>query len=660
MSPGRSTAEHLRALLWCSAAFVGAVLLHLEQLSLWATLVALACASWAVAAARGLVRLPARGLRAAMALALTAVVLGRFHTLNGLSAGTALLVVMGSIKLLEAQRRRDRLIVVGAALFLLLAACLEQQGLGRVPLYALHAWLCCAALAVIASPERGFGDRAALALAARSMLFALPLALVLFAFFPRLSGSFWALPKSGQAVTGLSDMMDPGSISELTESNDPALRVRFEGAPPPPQERYWRGPVLHEFNGYQWRASATHFYLPHKWLPIGPAYRYRVTLEPSAGLWWFALDTIDGEPPHAHLTFDRQLVGFRPVTQPLTYEAESHTETRSTDALSRYEREYDLDFPRERNPRAQALAVQLRGAVESPERFAQSVLEVFRRGGFEYTLTPPRTDLNSVDDFLFNTRSGFCGHFASAFVLLMRAGGVPARVVTGYLGGEWNPFGGYFVIRQSDAHAWAEIWIDGRGWVRVDPTGVVAPERLQRGILDLLPNAVSGSERLMHGLRWLSTLRQSWDAANAWWADRFIGYDMRAQLSLLRDFGIPFPGWSQLGWGLAAGLAAWLMLTAWQLGRLPRAPRPDRLAHAYGRLCAKLARIGLARVSHHGPLAYGDWVALRRPDLDASVRPLLARYAELRFGPQAGEAAVSAFEQAVRALRLRARGSRGN
>jgi transglutaminase-like putative cysteine protease len=646
--------------LWCAAAFLGGVLLHLGQLSLWATLVALACASWAVAAGRGLVRLPARALRAVMALALTAIVLARFHTLNGLTAGTTLLVVMGSIKLLEAQRRRDRLIVVGAALFLLLAACLEQQGLGRVPGYALHAWLCCTALAVVATPDRSFGNRPALALAARSLLLALPLALVLFAFFPRLSGSFWALPKGGAAVTGLSDTMDPGSISELTESDEPALRVRFDGTPPPPQERYWRGPVLHEFNGYQWRASLARFYLPHQVEPLGPAYRYRVTLEPSAGPWWFALDTVDVEPPQAHLTFDRQLVGFEPITHPLTYEAQSHTQTRSTDALSRRERAYDLDFPRARNPRAQALAAQLRSAADSPGAFAQRVLELFRQGGFEYTLTPARTNLDSVDDFLFNTRSGFCGHYASAFVLLMRAGGVPARVVTGYLGGEWNPFGGYFVIRQSDAHAWTEIWIDGRGWTRVDPTAVVAPERLQRGILDLLPNAVSGSERLVHELRWLSTLRQSWDAASSWWTDRIIGFDMRAQLSLLRQFGIPFPGWQQLGWALTVGLAAWLGITAWQLGRLPRPSRPDRLAHSYARLCDKLARVGLARLPHYGPLAYGEWVTLRRPDLGTCVRPLLERYAELRFGPNAGEAAVSAFEQAVTRLRMRARASREN
>jgi transglutaminase-like putative cysteine protease len=644
--------------MWCAAAFVGGVLLHLEQLPLWATLVALVCASWAVAAARGLVRLPGRALRTVMALTLTAIVLARFHTLNGLTAGTALLVVMGSIKLLEAQRRRDRLIVVGAALFLLLAACLEQQGLGRVPVYALDAWLSCAALAVVATPDRSFGNRAALALAARSLLVALPLALVLFAFFPRLSGSFWALPRSGAAVTGLSDTMDPGSISELTESNEPALRVKFDGLPPPPQERYWRGPVLHEFNGYQWRASPSRFYLPRQVEPLGPAYRYRVTLEPSAGQWWFALDTVDVEPPHARLTFDRQLVGFEPITHPLTYEAESHTRTRSTAALSARERAYDLDFPRARNPRAQALAVQLRSDANSPVAFAQRVLELFRQGGFEYTLKPPRTDLDSVDDFLFNTRSGFCGHYASAFVLLMRAGGVPARVVTGYLGGQWNPFGGYFLIRQSDAHAWSEIWIDGRGWMRVDPTAVVAPERLQRGILDLLPNAVSRSERLLHGLRWLDTLRESWDAASAWWTDRFIGFDMRAQLALLRQFGIPFPGWQQLGWALTAGLAAWLGLTAWQLGRLPRPPRPDRLAQAYARLCEKLARVGLARLPHYGPLAYGEWVTLRRPDLAAGVRPLLERYAELRFGPHAGEAAVSAFERAVTRLRMRARASR--
>jgi hypothetical protein len=278
---------------------------------------------------------------------------------------------------------------------------------------------------------------------------------------------------------------------------------------------------------------------------------------------------------------------------------------------------------------------------------------MFRTGGFEYSLTPPRLDFNSVDDFLFHTRSGFCGHYASAFVTLMRAAGVPARVVTGYLGGEWNPLGHYFVLRQSDAHAWTEIWVDGRGWTRVDPTAVVAPERLTRGILDVLPDAVSGPERLLHRVPWLMALRQAWDAADAWWSTRVLGFSLQSQFALLRELGLSASGWAPLGWALAGGLAAWLGVLAWQLGRLPRS-KPDRLARSYLTLCAKLARHGVPRAAHEGPLDYARGLTARRPQLASVVTPLLERYAQLRFGPASSSHArsVAAFERAVARLRL--------
>jgi hypothetical protein len=265
-----------------------------------------------------------------------------------------------------------------------------------------------------------------------------------------------------------------------------------------------------------------------------------------------------------------------------------------------------------------------------------------------------------VDDFLFRTRRGFCGHFASAFVMLMRAGGVPARVVTGYLGGEWNPIGGYLLVRESDAHAWAEVWLRDGGWTRVDPTVAVAPERLMRGIDDFLPDAVSAPERLILDVHWITSVRQAWDAANAWWTRQVIGFDSDAQLGLLRELGIAVPRPAQLGWALAIALTAWLAVMAWQLGRLPHPPRPDRIARAYQRLCVKLARAGVPRAPDQGPIAYADCVAERRPDLAATARLLLGTYAELRYGSAAGGTRASRladFERAVARWRVRPRAS---
>jgi protein-glutamine gamma-glutamyltransferase len=648
----------LRPLLWSLAAFLTGVLLHLQRVPVWATATALLCAAWSAAICARRLRAPGRWITGALAVALVAAVLAIFHTLNGVTAGTTLLVGMGSFKLLEAHQRRDRYIVIGAALFLLLAACLSEQDLAYAPLYAAQAWLCCSALAVVAHPRSTFGDRAAATLAARSLLVALPFALIAFLLFPRLAGAFWALPQSGAAVTGIADTMSPGAISDLSESRDPAFRVWFDGPLPPPAERYWRGPVLHDFDGFTWSR-------PQAWslgsdiesvLPLGPAYAYRVTLEPSSQHWWFALDTVEESPGRSvRLTPDHVLISTRLVTEPVTYRAVSHTLVRDAGPLPRRMRWRDLHLPSGRNPRAVALAARLRARAGSDGRFVGAVLEFLRTGGFQYTLTPPQLGSDSVDDFLFNTRRGFCDHFASAFVTLMRAGGVPARVVTGYLGGEWNRFGGYLLVRQSDAHAWAEVWLEGRGWTRVDPTAVVAPERLTRGILDFLPSAASAPVRLMLESQWLSSVRQAWDAANAWWTNQVIGFNLNTQLNLLRRLGFAAPRPIQLVWLLTVAVAGWLAVTTWQLGRLPRPPRPDRLARAYRRLCLKLARAGAPRAHHLGPLAYAEAIARRRPDLASITGPLLAAYAELRYGAASGQSRdgwIAAFERGVARLRV--------
>jgi transglutaminase-like putative cysteine protease len=635
--------------LWTTTAFVAAALLHVDRIPVWATAVLIACAAWQLSvAARKLPALP-KAAQILLACILVTCVLVTFHTLNGLAAGTVLLVVMGSIKLLETHSRRDRYIVVGTALFLLLAACLDRQGLARMPLYLAEAGLCCSALAITAYGGAGLEFRAAGKLAARSLLLALPLALVFFVFFPRLPGGFWALPASDEAVTGLGESMSPGSISQLTASYEPAFRVRFAGPIPPPQERYWRGPVLHDFDGYSWSRGAGHAYRQQPLRYLGAPFRYSVTLVPDANRWWFALDTVAGSPDKRVLFgYDYDLVARDPVTQPTTFDALSYTHTESAEALPSYARQMETALPQSRNPRTRQLAVSLRARAVTDPEFVRAVIDFLRGGGFQYSLTPPKLDFDSVDDFLFHTRAGFCGHYASAFVALMRAGGVPARVVTGYQGGEWNPIGGYFVVRQSDAHAWAEVWIDGRGWRRIDPTAIVAPERLRRGILDLLPDAVSGRTRLLHATPFLAHLLQGWDALNTAWNERIVKFDFNTQLGILERLGVHSADWMALVAALGSGLVGWLAWIAWHIGRSAGARPPDPLARAYARLCRKLARAGVARDAHEGPLDYAAKIARRRPDLALRARLLLMRYAQLRYGRVSAAAAATAIPEFAR------------
>ena len=650
-------------LLWVCAAVAAAMLLDATQVAAWITIAALGLVGWRLAAAFGAVRLPGGSVRIALGLALVAAVFAQFHTLNGLAPGTAMLMLMAAIKLLETRRRRDQYVVIGGALFLLLAACLDRQELLRVPLYGLEALLCCSALAVVAhapdtdttavAAHAGLRTPEAIALAGRTLLYALPLSVLLFLFFPRLPGHFWAVQSGDDALTGLGDTLTPGSITELTASYDIAFRVRFDGAPPAPSERYWRGPVMHEFDGSTWKVG---WYSPGQTQRLdctSPPYRYRIYLEPTSRHWWLALDTVMGAPSASvRYTDDYQLIAAQPVDRPLTYDAVSCADTRSLAPLSRAARLEDTSLPPGRNPRAYALASQLRRRAGSDAAFVQAVLAFLHTGGFSYSLTPPPLGSQPVDDFLFQTRTGFCGHYASAFVDVMRAGGVPARVVTGYLGGQLNPYDGTFIVRQSDAHAWAEVWLEGRGWTRVDPTAVVAPGRLDSGILDLLPGSVSAPERLVHAWPWLGAALERWEAVNGWWNDSVVGFNYNAQLDLLAALGFRSPELRDAGWAFAVALLTWLAWIAWQFGKEPGRPRPDRLGRAYQRLCRKLARTGLPRAPDQGPLAYAHAIIRLRPDLAARVRPLLEEYAALRYGPPSGRD-LGAFERAVTRLSIR-------
>ena len=648
-------------LMWATVAFGAGVLLNADRIPPWAPAVALLFIAWRVLAARRRIDVPRPLVRSVIAVLLVASVLVRFNTINGLSAGTALLALMGAMKVLETRAQRDQFIVVGAALFMLLAACLDRQGLIRAPLYLLHAWLCCAALAVVAyapadsrARRSSFDTRAAVLLAGRSLAFALPLAVALFVFFPRLPGAFWAIPRANEATTGLGDEMSPGSISELTASYEVVFRAHFDGAPPPPQERYWRGPVLHDFDGFAWRRSTVSLIRQDPLEYLGPQYHYRISLEPSAQRWWFSLDTATGSPaPKVFFTFDYQLISTEAVTEPTSYQLVSHTMTRATRELAAEARRYDTRLPANRNPRSRELALQLRQKSASDAAYVTAVLNYLGTGGFQYSLTPPKLGFDSVDDFLFKTHLGFCGHYASAFVSLMRAAGLPARVVTGYLGGEWNPIGRYFIVRQSDAHAWAEVWLEGRGWTRVDPTAVVEPERLRRGILDLLPDAVSAQARFVRANPWLGALLQRWDAMNTWWNDRVIKFNYTDQLHLLERLGFEAPGAQQLGWAFGAGLVGWMLWIAWRMGRGDAQGQPDKLGRAHAALCRKLARVGMAREAHQGPLAFAAEVARRRPDLAEQVEALLSVYAQLRYGPRVGAyaTAVNHFARAVSKFR---------
>ena len=640
--PGRSTTTLAVAALLITAA------VNWHHLAWWCLPLLVLASAWHARAVMRGHALPGRGARIGLAVIITCGVLLSYRTLNGLAAGATLLAAMSAAKLFEARTLRDWQVLNGATLFLLLAACLDRQQLWRLPVYALCLWLS-------VSSVRGLGGGAALPTttllreSARQLLYATPLAAILFLFFPRLPGAFWALPSDGTAITGLGDEMTPGDIARLVESDEPALRARFSSALPPARERYWRGPVLHDFDGATWRRHRTAA-APSTALELrGPVYRYSATIEANTHSTVVALEM--SSPPTAPglmYTDDFQLLSRRPISQAQSYELAAYPGAIRQAELTPALRDIDLALPINRNPRAHDLALQLRAAASDDAAYVGSVLGFFKRGGFEYTLTPQRLGRDSIDELLFSTRQGFCGHYASAFVDLMRAGGVPARVVTGYQGGEWNPIGHYLIVRQSDAHAWAEVWLPGRGWLRADPTAVVAPERLSREMLAFEDDAGREGDRLRGSAKWLATVLQTWDAVNAWWQDDIVGFNFARQLKVAEWLGFGDRDWQTLAVALGAGMAAWLLWIAWSLRRIARASRPDALARAWRRVDLRMARAGQPRAPHEGVLAYCDRLASTHPAMAAALTPLARQYARLRFGPPVDSSELHDFARTAR------------
>jgi protein-glutamine gamma-glutamyltransferase len=632
MSPERT--ESFRRLAWTMAGLVAALGPHFMRMQAWVSAFVIGACAWRLLAELRGWRLPPALLRGLIAAGVTAGVVIGYSTITGLDGGTALLALMSALKLLETKTARDHAVLIFIGWFLCLAAFLYSQDVATSAWVLPTVWLLAAALLRVS--RRGTATLAPRPFSTTGgmLLKAAPAALVLFFFFPRVEGSFWGAPSSERALTGLADEMSPGDISDLTQNDVVAFRVRFRGNPPPPPLRYWRGPVFSQFDGYTWsRGDAQSFFRPaveHTGAPVD----YTITLEPTGQHMLFALDMVESWTPGlAGQAWDFGLRTRRPVNAVLQYDARSYSRYRAGDELALSLRNASLRLPPNRNPRSAEFARSLRERTGSDTAYVQAVLELFREQEFYYTLTPPGLARDSVDDFLFNTRQGFCGHFASAFTNLMRAAGIPSRVVGGYQGGDWNPIGRYMIVRQSHAHAWSEVWLPGAGWRRVDPTAAVAPERVERGLeasfagSELLPGALARDSPLL----WQARL--FWDNLNAEWNDGVVQFNRATQDAILSDLGFDDPDWRAfatvlgIGLGLAvACLVAWLALEI-------RPRHPDPAAAAYRRFSGRLARRGIEHEVGEAPRDFARRVRRLRPDLGTPALAITEPYLRLRYGP---------------------------
>jgi transglutaminase-like putative cysteine protease len=659
---GRVTYEQLR---WMSVCLVLALAVHTASLPLWLlATIAAAIAIRLALSARGYA-VPSRAIRSGVAVISIAILFLTLHTFNGVAAGSSLLSLVAGLKLFETQTRRDLYVVALIVYFLSLAALLTSESFWLLAYLLVVSWLTTATLLRLTRSSQSSGWRRSARYAGRISAQALPLALVLWLFFPRFDAPLWRVPSdSRSAETGLSDSMSPGDITDLALSDEVAFRVHFEGATPPAAELYWRGPVLHDFDGRTWRRSVAFRGAAPDFAAVGPAYRYVVSLEPNQHNWIFALDWPDQwNLSDAYLTSDDMLVRPALLSHPIDVSISSHTRVQSTQPLGEFVRRRDTRLPVQRNPRTQQLALELRRTHPDDLGYVNAVLDLFRRQPFFYTLEPPPLGLDSIDEFLFDTRRGFCGHYASAFAALVRAAGIPARVVTGYHGGTYNRFADYWIVSQSDAHAWDEVWIEGQGWMRFDPTSAIAPGRVEPNV----DRSLAGSARLSGAWRqplsWLSDARLQFDALRQLWRERILGFDQRTQEQLLSRLGIPDPDGEKIAMVMGAALALVFIWLTWQIRREQRPDPKDPVLRAYGKLCRKLAAVGLPRRPSEGAESFAARVALERPDLGPRVGALLRRYSRLRYGASRRSRTERWFIARVRSFKPRgilpaAKGSR--
>jgi transglutaminase-like putative cysteine protease len=665
LQPQVSTAaRERRDLLVLLAALAFVVAPHFGHLPWWATALLVVLWFWRVWLVVAQRPLPGRFAMLPLLAAAAGAVWLEHRTLVGREAGVTFLLMLLALKLLEMRARRDIFVVVFLAFFILLTQFLFGQGVLVAALSLVGVLLLFFVLVSVNLAEGDLHARAKMKLVGVVLLKSLPLAAALFVLFPRLNAPLWGLPGDTSAGrTGLSTTMTPGAIGRLLESDEIAFRALFTGRVPLTDQLYWRGPVLGTFNGRTWipGTDAAAGAAPELQTAPQSVVEYTVTQEPHQRDWMFALDlpvdTRGAAELAPRLRTDGQLLASRLINERVRFTLRSATDYRLGLEESRLSLQNALQLPPGYNPRTLELATELRRSVPGAQvsrsadaALVQAVLQRFRQQNYSYTLEPPPLGRNSVDDFLFDTRAGYCEHYASAFVVLMRALDIPARVVTGYQGGEFNPIDGFLTVRQADAHAWAEVWLEGRGWVRVDPTAAVAPERVNRGGRATAGTAATGGPVFGEGtFSLLRAIRFQWEALENGWNQWVLSYTPERQRDLLRALGL-VPDTRTLG--LVFAIVISVILGVLAVVSLRHRVERDKLGELLARLRARLADAGVAVPAHLGPRALH---ALAAPRLEAAsaneMRCLVDDLERWRYS----RASAAMPAAALRALRRRVR-----
>jgi protein-glutamine gamma-glutamyltransferase len=627
---------------------------QITRLPAWVTVIVAAMVIWRTRLAIRQDPLPRKWLLFALVVTGVFALYAHYRTLIGRDVGVSMLVLFLGLKMLETRTERDVVVVTFLCYFLLLTNFFYSQS----PATGLHM---AATVIVLTAALVGFNAshlswQHTFKASGLMVLQGVPIAIALFVLFPRFDGPIWALPDLNRGATiGLSDSMSPGTVSRLSQSDAIAFRAKFDAALPPRSMLYWRGPVFPNFDGRTWSANERVDSSAHLAVPMGQRVDYEVTVEPHDRNWLFALEMPTQLPAGTFVTTDGQLLANKSIRNRLRYRTSSALQHRVRDGTTPTELRAALALPEGFNPKSIALGIEWRQALRSDRAIIERSAAYFASQGLRYTIAPPILGRHTVDEFLFETKLGFCEHFASAFVVLMRAASIPARVVTGYQGGTINPIDGNLTVRQADAHAWAEVWLEDSGWLRIDPTASAAPARVEGGIAAAIPLSEALPFMIRPDMPFLAGLRHNWEALLNNWNQWVLGYDAARQQRFLQQLGMPSASLQTLLHAsfivVSLGL---LVVTALLLrGRSPR----DPIERQWLKFCRRLAAAGTVRLPSEGPLDYAIRAAGAHPDAAASIHHVAKLYIVLRYGqghgaPTQHAAAINELTQSVASVKL--------
>ena len=644
-------------ILWLTIGLALAVLPHSQRIPLWMSFMFFLLAAWRLymeqKTSDGNVKtsLLVRFSRQLLMVIIVIGVFSSYGTLVGRDAGVALLILLAGVKLLELKTERDYYVAGFIGMFLILTNFFYSQTI----LSAIHMLIAVTIIIVsliALNDQHGFVScKKQLQLAASMLFQSIPLLLILFLLFPRVDGPLWGLPKDAHAgKSGLDDEMSPGQISQLSLSDEVAFRVEFANVIPEKSSLYWRGPVLWYSDGVKWVGDKSRS-RPEAVTVQGSPVKYTVTMEATDQNWLYGLEMTASPPEQSFFSHDMQIISRSPIHNRKRYELSSFTQFKLP-AGSREELERALQLPQGYHPKALSLGQSWKNSHKNKREIIKSALRMFNTEEFYYTLSPPLLLDDNVDQFIFETRQGFCEHYAASFVILMRAAGIPARVVTGYQGGSINPVGKYLIVRQHDAHAWAEVWLQDEGWMRVDPTAAVSPARIKEGIQNALPDsliniplALQNSEMARDIWRYISN---NLDAINNRWNQWVLGYNNKRQSQFLNDIGFKNVDWRGMTSGLIILSLLILTFVALYLFKT-RQSQTDEARRLYNKFCLKLARCNIQRENTEGPIDFAKRAGNQREDLVDSIDRITELYIASRY--QDKRELLLSLRQQIRAFR---------